>query len=132
MARIPGASLRSRSKSWYNDRGVFYEPNWILCLVFAMSSTVESNAPLDLRLPGSLRPIVERAATHLGQTVNEFAAATVVRSAYDVIEQHERTLLSNRDRDSFLALLDDTEAEPNDALREAASQYRRHFSLAGR
>jgi uncharacterized protein (DUF1778 family) len=95
---------------------------------FAMSSTVENNAPLDLRLPGSLRPILERAATHLGQTVNEFAAATVVRSAYDVIEQHERTLLSNRDRDIFLALLDDAEAEPNDALREAAAEYKREMS----
>lgn len=93
-----------------------------------MSSTLENNAPLDLRLPGSLRPIVEQAATHLGQTVNEFAAATVVRTAYDVIERHERTLLSNRDRDIFLALLDDAAAEPNDALREATAEYKRQMS----
>lgn len=93
-----------------------------------MSSTLENNAPLDLRLPGNLRPIVEQAATHLGQTINEFAAATVVRSAYDVIEQHERTVLSNRDRDIFLALLDDAQAEPNEALREAAAEYKRQTS----
>ena len=93
-----------------------------------MSSILDDNVPFDLRLPGRLRPIVERAATHLGQTINEFAAATVVQSAYDVIDQHERTRLSNRDRDIFLALLDDIEVQPNDALREAAAAYTRQIS----
>ena len=50
-------------------------------------------------LDENLKAIVEQAATHLGQTVNEFAAATFVRTAYDVIQQHERTRLSNRDHD---------------------------------
>jgi uncharacterized protein (DUF1778 family) len=35
----------------------------------------------------------------MGPTINEFAAATVVQSAYDVIDQHERTRLSNCDLD---------------------------------
>jgi uncharacterized protein (DUF1778 family) len=40
----------------------------------------------------------------------------------------KRMRLSNRDRDIFLALLDDIEAQPNDALREAAAAYRRQIS----
>ncbi len=52
----------------------------------------------------------------------------MVQSAYDVIDQRERTRLSNRDRDIFLALLDDIEAHPNDALREAAAAYKRQIS----
>jgi len=110
-----------------DSRGIRF-PRWFPYLVLTMSSTVENNATIDFRLPGNLKAIVEQAATHLGQTVSEFAAATLVRTAYDVIQQHERTLLSNRDRDIFLAVLDDADAEPNDALRDAASQYKRHMS----
>ena len=40
----------------------------------------------------------------------------------------KRTRLSNRDRDIFLALLDDIQAQPNDALREAAAAYKRQIS----
>jgi uncharacterized protein (DUF1778 family) len=100
-------------------------------LVFPMSTTVENNVSFDVHLPSSLKSVVEQAATHLGQTVNEFAAATLVRTAYDVIQQHERTVLSSRDRDIFLALLADVDAEPNDALRAAADHYKSMTTLGG-
>ena len=92
-----------------------------------MTTSIQNDALADLHLPGDLTAIVERAASHLGQTVGEFAAAALVRTAHEVIEQHERTLLSNRDRDIFLALLEDADAEPNEALRAAADQYRRQM-----
>jgi len=37
------------------------------------------------------------------------------------------TALSNRDRDIFVALLDDADARPNKALTEAARRYKKHF-----
>ena len=92
-----------------------------------MSSIVENDVSLDVHLPSGLKAVVEQAATHLGQTVSEFAAAALVRTAYDVIQQHERTQLSNRDRDVFLALLEDADAEPNDALQAAADHYKRQM-----
>lgn len=106
----------------------FSERSFVSDLVFNMSSTIENNARLEFALPGELRAVVEQAAMHLGQTVGEFATATLVRSAYDVIEQHERTRLSRRDREVFLALLDQSDAEPNDALRAASEEYKRQMN----
>jgi uncharacterized protein (DUF1778 family) len=40
------------------------------------------------------------------------------------VEQHNSTRLTNRDRDIFIAMLDDSEAEPNKALAAAARQYK--------
>jgi uncharacterized protein (DUF1778 family) len=95
--------------------------------VLLVTTSIQNDALAEFHLPGDLKAIVERAASHLGQTVGEFAAAALVRTAHEVIEQHERTLLSNRDRDIFLALLEDADAEPNEALRTAADQYRRQM-----
>ncbi len=41
-----------------------------------------------------------------------------------VIEQHERTELNQRDWDAFVRLLDDENAKPNRALTQAAREYR--------
>lgn len=86
-----------------------------------------SDSRLNFRLPEELKQIVERAAGHLGQTVSEFAVSTLVRTAHQVIEQHDHTRLSNRDRDIFLAVLEDADAVPNRALRKAAKRYKNTF-----
>ncbi len=44
-----------------------------------------------------------------------------------VVQQLGITELSNRDRDLLLALLDDTDKEPNKALEDAAARYRKRF-----
>jgi uncharacterized protein (DUF1778 family) len=78
---------------------------------------------LELRLPAQLLPVLERAAGELGQSVNEFAVATLAAAAEEVMEQARGTALSNRDRDRFLALLAHENAGPNTALVEAAQRY---------
>jgi uncharacterized protein (DUF1778 family) len=50
-----------------------------------------------------------------------------VQAARQVVEQRNVTELTNRDRDRFLALLDDSSKKPNKALREAAARYRKHL-----
>ena len=90
-----------------------------------MSTDSKSDARLNFRLPGELKQIIEQAADQLGQTVSEFAVSTLVRSAHEVIDQHDRTQLSNCDRDIFLAMLDDTDAVPAEALAGAAEKYKR-------
>ena len=89
-----------------------------------MSTHAKSDARLNFRLPNELKQIVEQAAGHLGQTVSEFAISTLVRTAHDVIEQHDRTELSSRDRAILLAMLNDADAEPNEALAAAAREYK--------
>lgn len=90
-----------------------------------MPTSCEADSRLDVSVPGDLRQILEEAASHLGQTVDQFALSTLARAAHEVIQQHDRTELSNRDRDLFLAVLDDVDAEPNAVLREAAQQCNR-------
>ena len=75
------------------------------------------NSSIGSVSPGALL----RAA--LGQTVSEFTISTVVQEARHVLEAAQVTRLSLRDRDRFLAALDDVDATPNAALKAAAKRY---------
>jgi len=93
-----------------------------------MSTDARSDARLNIRLPRELKQLIEQAAGHLGQTVSEFAVSTLVRTAEEVIKQHDRTELSNRDRVIFLAMLDDLDAEPNETLVAAAEKHKKKIA----
>ena len=92
-----------------------------------MSTNSRSDARLNFRLPTDVKSVIEQAAGYLGQSVSEFAVSSLVRSAHHVIEQHDRTELSRKDRDIFLAMLDDVDAVPNADLARAAEQYKREM-----
>jgi uncharacterized protein (DUF1778 family) len=49
----------------------------------------------------------------------------LVRAARQLVAQRDVTELSNRDRDRFLAFVDDTTKKPNKALPDAAARYRK-------
>jgi uncharacterized protein (DUF1778 family) len=84
-------------------------------------------ARLNFRMDPSLKKIIQETATVTGQTVSDFAISALTRAARQVVEERDVTELSNRDRDLFLALLDDTHRKPNKALKEAASRYRKQI-----
>jgi uncharacterized protein (DUF1778 family) len=90
-----------------------------------MATTTRSEARLNFRLPTELKEVIEQAAAHTGQTVSDFAVSTLVQSARSIIDEHDRTELTNRDRDIFVALLDDSKAKPNKALTAAARKYKK-------
>lgn len=90
-----------------------------------MSSPTENSARLNFRLPAELKEVIEQAAVSTGQTVSDFAVSTLVREARDIIEESDRTTLTHRDRDLFVALLDDPLAKPNEALLAAAHRYKK-------
>ena len=93
-----------------------------------MTTAPSHEARLNFRLPKEMKDLIERAASELGQTVSDFAVSTLVQSARDVIYKYQRTELSNRDRDVFLAALDE-KAGPNERLSKAARRYKkRHGS----
>lgn len=81
------------------------------------------DATLGFHLPAELKETIEQAAAHLGQSVNDFGVSALVQTARQVIQQHNVTRLSVRDRDRFIAALDDADARPNDALLAAAKRY---------
>ena len=87
------------------------------------SALPKQTARLDFRLQSEHKALVERAASAQGQTVTQFAIATLVKAAHESIQQAALTELSIRDRDVFLEMLD-SDAEPNAALKKAAKRYR--------
>jgi uncharacterized protein (DUF1778 family) len=89
-----------------------------------MATESEHDARLNFRLSAELKETIEEAAAQLGQTVSDFAVSTLVTTARQVLQEHQVTRLSQRDRDRFMTLLDDAECRPNKALRAAAKRYR--------
>jgi uncharacterized protein (DUF1778 family) len=87
----------------------------------------QKSARLSIRLRDDLKALIEEAAWETGQSLSDFAVSTLVRTAREVIEQSRVTRLSDRDRDLFLKLIEDTEAEPNEKLRAAAEDYKKRM-----
>lgn len=86
-----------------------------------MAHTTQSMR-LDVRLAAEHKDLIEKAAGLLGQTVSAFTISTLVREAQEVTEQFGELRLSDRDRDAFLAALDNP-PEPNARLRRAAKAH---------
>jgi uncharacterized protein (DUF1778 family) len=84
-----------------------------------------SEARLNFRLSADLKRTIEEAAAHLGQTVSDFAVGTLVQEARRVIQERNVTIVSERDREALLRMLDDDSAKPNKALSDAARRYKR-------
>ncbi len=87
----------------------------------------KNDARLNFRLASDLKQDIEEAAQHLGQSVSDFAVSTLVQAARNVIQEQSITHLSNRDRDHFIAVLDDTKVKPNKALKAVASKYKKQM-----
>ena len=75
-------------------------------------------ARIEFRLPSESKDLIEQAAQLLGVTVTEFASSRLVSFARQIIQEHNITRLTDRDRDIFLAMLEADE-EPNAALTQA-------------
>lgn len=86
-------------------------------------TAIGEEARLNFRLDPAIKELIERAAGYSGETVTSYAVSTLVRDARRVVQEHEQTTLSDRDREIFLSLLDDPPA-PTDALRRAAARHR--------
>ena len=80
------------------------------------------SARLDFRLSDEAKARIEKAALVSGQSLSDFAASTLTREANEVLASYEATVLSDRDRDLFLELLDAPDA-PNEALQNAFARY---------
>ncbi|MGB7209063.1 MAG: DUF1778 domain-containing protein [Pyrinomonadaceae bacterium] len=83
-------------------------------------------ARLNFRLPTDIKKRIENAALISGITVTDFAIAALANSADEVLHKHHSRKLSNRDRDLFLAMIENP-PEPNEALRRAARNYNKQI-----
>lgn len=87
-------------------------------------STAPQNLRLDVRLDENRKHLIEQAADMLGQTVSAFTVSTLVREAEAVVARFGALRLTDRDRDAFLAALDEP-PKPNDRLAKAAREHAR-------
>jgi len=91
-----------------------------------MPAIQKNEARLDLRMAAETRHRIEQAACVSGQTITEFAVSAMLSQAMEILQKHQNTWLSDRDRDLFLAMLD-SDVEPNEALKKASERYQREY-----
>jgi uncharacterized protein (DUF1778 family) len=92
-----------------------------------MSTAASNDVPFDFRLPREVKELIEQAAVQAGQSVTDFAVSALVERAEAVLNEPSQTVLTQGDRDIFLRMLNDVDAEPNDALRAAAEDYKQRL-----
>src|SRR5215203_7254533 len=81
-------------------------------------------ARLNFRLPPEIKERIENAALISGVTVTDFAITALLQRSEEVLEKHQTRMLSNRDRDIFLSMLENP-PEPNEALKKAVREYKK-------
>ena len=94
-----------------------------------MATKSSSNSRLEFRLPSKWRSEIERAAQLQNRTLTEFATSVLTEAARKIIseeDQRAHLVLSIRDRNRFLAMLD-ADPAPNHALLDAARRHRQHI-----
>jgi uncharacterized protein (DUF1778 family) len=89
--------------------------------------TRSRQARIDFRTTPEVKSLIERAAAINGKSVSEFISSTVSATSREIIQQNELRVLTDRDRDILLSLLD-APAAPNGALRSAASSFHKAVS----
>ncbi|MBD3675154.1 MAG: DUF1778 domain-containing protein [Planctomycetaceae bacterium] len=87
-------------------------------------AALKNETRISVRMQKDIKAIIEDAATALGQTVSDFTTSCLVREARQVLHEARTTQLSNRDRDLFLAAIDENNIEPNETLISAAERYK--------
>ena len=87
--------------------------------------TAKTEARINFRLNAELKQTIEEAAAEMGQSVSDFAVATLVQTARRILQDSQSTRLSERDRKLFTAMLDDESSKPNQALRKAVAKYKK-------
>ncbi len=88
-----------------------------------MAKGTGKDTTLELRLPESLTEVLERAAAIWANRWTSSPSGALARTAREVVAVHGETVLTGRDWERVLALIDDINSEPSPALRAAAARY---------
>ena len=88
-----------------------------------MNPTATGESTLTLSLSSPESDLVRQAAASSGQSIDHFARTALMDKAHEVTEAETVRVLSHRDALRFVEMLD-SEIEPNEALKRAATCYR--------
>ena len=89
--------------------------------------TIKKQARFNFRLPAEIKERIEKAAIVSGVTVTDFAITALADTADEVLEKQHTRILSDRDRDIFLDMLENP-PKPNKALLKAVEEYKRRVT----
>lgn len=89
----------------------------------ALMKTSSKSENINFRVSPDAKELIEKAIVVSGQSLTEFATRSLVDTATEILEREYLTILSDRDRNRLLVLLD-ADDEPNDALRQAAEIHK--------
>jgi uncharacterized protein (DUF1778 family) len=88
-----------------------------------MSAVPQALERFSFRVEPDKKKVIERAALVRGLTLTDFAILTLYREAQEVLKTEHVLVLSDEDRDAFLAALESPPAPTPKALR-AARRYK--------
>lgn len=88
-----------------------------------MSTVPAHTARLDFRVLPEQKNLIEMAAAIFGSSLTEYSVTRLVQQAREDIREHEKTILSDRDRDIFMSIIA-SDDEPNEAMKRAAKRYK--------
>ena len=86
--------------------------------------TKSKGGNIHFRVSSEAKTVIDKAVIVSGKSLTEFATRSLLSAANDLLEREYTTILSNRDRERLLAMLD-ADIEPNEGLREAAEIHKK-------
>lgn len=81
---------------------------------------------IDVRVRPEQKELLERAASIKGMSLSAYLLSNSLEKAKVEIEKHQKLVLSDRDRDLFIALMSEP-PKPNQALKEAMAKYQQDY-----
>ncbi|OWY68740.1 hypothetical protein B7486_24690 [cyanobacterium TDX16] len=81
---------------------------------------------IDLRVTQEQKELLERAATLKGISVSAYTLLHVLPAAKQDVDSHERLVLSDRDRDLFMSVMENPPALKG-KLKSAIARYREKY-----
>ncbi|QSJ19483.1 DUF1778 domain-containing protein [Nostoc sp. UHCC 0702] len=84
------------------------------------------NCRIDLRVTQEQKELLERAASLKGISLSAYTLFHLLPAAKQDIDVHERLVLSNRDRDLFMSVMENP-PELKGKLKSAIHKYRQKY-----
>lgn len=92
-----------------------------------MSETSKAkDSRIDLRVTQEQKELLERAAALKGVSLSAYTLFYVLPAAKQEVDSHERLVLSNRDRDLFMSVMENP-PELKGKLKSVISKYREKY-----
>ena len=123
---MPKALLDNVDIINYSDIECWTQPQVVMyCMmqyIRLMAKQQNKTTAVQIRVAPEQKRLMEDAASLSGQSLSAFVTSNALEAARQVVSEQSNLVLSNRDRDLFLDLLDNP-PEPGERLKQAAQRH---------